>query len=776
MTQALQRILFACVAVFLTATFVFAQTISVDYEAWNRTAVRGEQAIEAGMASDTAFENLRGEVATWRDQFTSAQDENGQRIATLRTQIETLGEVPEDGTEPEEISLRRVELNDQLARLTAPVLRAEEAYSRADGIIREIDSILRSRKADKLLSLGPSPINPVHWSSAIEQMLDAMSSLVSEVQTSWQSPNQRAQFQANLPVILGLVVLAIVMVWRGRHWIERLVGILRARTRPGTGVWSFIVSLGQIALPYVGIYALTQALFATGFLGLRGTLLLEQVPQWALLLLFVRWLSDQTFPKSSEESRVFVLEPARRTEARYYVNILAGLLVFREVLTALEEFENFSTATRSVLDFPVIVLSALFLFRLGMILRTASNQDETADESDSQKFKARMIRFLGQVALAISFVAPVLAAIGYGGIGNGLVVPALLTIVLFGTLLVLIRFTNDLYCLITKKDPTDAEGLIPVLAGFSLTLLAFPVLALIWGARVTDITELWARAREGFAIGDSRISLTDFLTFIVVFIVGYTLTRLLQSGLKTSVLPKTKIDPGGRNALVSGVGYIGIFLAALVAITTAGVDLSSLAIVAGALSVGIGFGLQNIVSNFVSGIILLIERPISEGDWIEVGGQQGYVRDISVRSTRIETFDRTDVIVPNADLVSGTVTNFTRGNSIGRVIVPVGVAYGTDTRFVEKILTSIAREHPRVLLNPAPSVIFQGFGADSLDFEIRAILSDVNYVLSVKSEMNFEIEKRFREAGIEIPFAQRDVWLRNPEALSLTEKDQKDDG
>ncbi|MDJ0822332.1 MAG: DUF3772 domain-containing protein [Paracoccaceae bacterium] len=741
----------------------------MDYEAWTNRAASAEQVIEAGRASSAALEELRLAIADWRQRFLDAQDLSTARIATLQSQLDALGPVPEDGGEPTEIADRRAELNEQLTRARAPVLRAEEAYTRADGLIGEIDSIIRSRQTNALLELGPSPVNPALWPQAIETLAESTYNFIDEVTRNFASDALRAEARANLPLVLGLLALAFVLLMRGQSWVRGVVDNMRERTRRGTGVWSFGISLGQIVLPLAGIYALTEALFATGMLGVRTTLLLESVPLWAGVLLGIRWLADQVF-HPDDRVAALPIAPARRTEARYYVNIITLLLVIWDVLDVPMTFDNYPPATAAVLGFPILVLAGLMLFRMGQILSKAEMESneavDAAYDGEQPNFRFRMSRLLGRAAMLIAVIGPVMSAIGYGLVGEALVFPAIQTLALAGLVLVLQRFVNDLYRLITGRSPHAAESLVPVLAGFALTLSSLPLLALIWGARVADLTELWARAREGFAIGDTRIAPQDFIVAILFFAIGYMLTRLLQGGLKTSVLPKTKIDQGGQNAIVAGVGYVGIFLAAVVGITAGGIDLSSIALVAGALSVGIGFGLQNIVSNFVSGIILLIERPISEGDWIEVNGTHGTVKDISVRSTRIETFDRYDVIIPNGDLVSGTVSNYTRGNVLGRIMIPVGVAYGSDTRKVERVLLGIAREHEMVLMNPAPAVDFVGFGADSLDFRIRAVLRDINYGLGVRTEMRHQIVERFAEEGIEIPFAQRDIWLRNPEALT----------
>lgn len=760
----LRRGLAALLLVFW-ATLATAQATIPDYSAWQSVAQRAEAAVERAQASDAAFSDLRAEIADWRLQFQAQLSANDNRIQTLRDQIVALGPAPEEGaSEAQEIADRRAELTAQLERLTTPRRTAEEAFSRANGVITEIDGILRDRQAEELLNRGPLPINPGNWPGALREVGTSLVETVNGSRAALRNPSRMAEAEDNLPLVILLLVISFVLLSRSRRWSELLAVRVQNAGRDATGgIASFFVSLGQIVLPMLGLWALVRAVGATGLFGPRGELVLDALEPAGLILLFSLWLASRFFPRDAAVVSPLPLPPERRTEGRLHTFLLGLIWGLALLLDRFADFEDYSPATNAVLQFVLIVVASLVVIRIGWLVRRGV-RDHSDEDGGERAFASRFVRIVGQVAIVIGLVAPILAAFGYGVAARTLIYPAMATLALFATIALLQQLVRDIYAAIRPGEGAR-DSLIPTLASFGIALCSLPILALIWGARVTDLTEVWTMVRAGVSFGGTTISPGSFFTLLIVFMLGYLLTRAVQNALKVSVLPKTRIEPGGQVAIVSGLGYVGIFLAALIAITAAGIDLSSLAIVAGALSVGIGFGLQTVVSNFVSGIILLIERPIAEGDWIEVGGQMGYVRSISVRSTRIETFDRTDVIVPNADLISGTVTNYTRGNTVGRVIIPVGVAYGTDTRRVDRILRELAEAHPMALMNPPPMILFAGFGADSLDFEIRMILRDVNWMMVVKNELNHQIAERFAAEGIEIPFAQRDVWLRNPEAL-----------
>ncbi len=746
----------------LAATAQAQQVLSgPDFAAWEELAARVEEALDGGEVATPVLEDLRAQVADFRQQFTEAQDANATAIKTVRDQLDALGPPPEDGDEPNEIAAQREELDRRLARLEAPVRTAELARSRADGLITGIDQTIRERETAELLRIGPMPVNPLHWPDALRALYRLAGDVSGEVLRSWQSPIERTILKDNLPIILVLVLAGLVLLARGRRWSVRLMQRLVGEN-PSAGHWiaSFGASLGEWLLPYAGVYALVRAALVSGMVGVRGEMLLDALLPAALILLLARWLAQRVFPRHEPRGPVLQLDDRCRYSGRLYGAMLGLVVAAFYFLQTVAEGADWSEAATNVVIFPLQVLTGLLLWRLAALL--ALHSRACADENDGEAgFSGRVTRLIGRVLLAVAVIGPLLATVGYVKAAQALMLPTALSLLLLAALVIVQRLLTELYVMVTGNRDGAADSLVPVLAGFALVIVSVPGFALIWGARTAQLMEFWTRFTQGMSLGGVQISPTVFLTFAAVFAVGYVVTRLLQGALRNTILPKTKLDTGGRNAIVSGVGYVGIFLAAVIAITSAGIDLSSLAIVAGALSVGIGFGLQNIVSNFVSGIILLIERPISEGDWIEVGGKHGYVKSISVRSTRIETFDRTDVIVPNADFVSGTVTNYTRGNTVGRVIVPVGVAYGSDTRKVEKILQEVAEDHPMVLMNPAPNIVFRGFGASSLDFEIRAILRDVNWVMNVHSDMNHEIARRFVEAEIEIPFPQQDVWFRN---------------
>ena len=298
------------------------------------------------------------------------------------------------------------------------------------------------------------------------------------------------------------------------------------------------------------------------------------------------------------------------------------------------------------------------------------------------------------------------------------------------------------------------EQIVVLVQGFARLAIVVAAILLFLGpwSISQDLASTLRAAYFGLKVGGVTLSLSSLIVAAVVLVVGMAATRAIQNWLGARYLPRTRLDAGVSNSIRTIVGYIGVFVALLMSGAQLGLDFQKLAIVAGALSLGIGFGLQSIVNNFVSGLILLWERGIRVGDWVVVGAEQGFVRRINARATEIETFDRGTLIVPNSTLVGGAVKNWMHADRTGRIVVAVNVAYESDPEVVRELLIAAAKAQDQVLSIPAPLVLFSEFGDWALKFQLICFVDDIVTAERLRSEMNFDIFRRMREAGLRVPY------------------------
>ncbi|UCG79231.1 MAG: mechanosensitive ion channel [Nitrospirota bacterium] len=271
-------------------------------------------------------------------------------------------------------------------------------------------------------------------------------------------------------------------------------------------------------------------------------------------------------------------------------------------------------------------------------------------------------------------------------------------------------------------------------------------------------------------VKDTPITPVSIIIFLLIFISFLFLASLISTLLRRRVFPRFHLEEGMQYNLARAIRYLIGITGAVVAFQFIGIDLSGLAVIFGLLSVGIGFGLQNVTSNFVAGIILLFERPIAVGDRITVGETEGDVMEINMRATMIRSIDNITIIVPNSEFISGRVTNWSHGDKKVRLNIDVGVSYTSDLETVLRCLNEVAAENEKVLKNPRPVVHFMGFGDSSWNMRLRCWIADPKVHWQVKSDINCAIVMKFRENGVEIPYPQRDLHMRSPIPLPLREE------
>jgi small-conductance mechanosensitive channel len=733
------------------------------------------KSLQAAEKSMQQLKELEGELQRLRTDVeeiiydsTATADALRPQLAEVRSQIERLGPPSKDQPEAPAIAAERARLNSIAAALDGAIKTMELAWYRAKQMIDRITVMRYQIFSKNLLERRASPLLPSAW----HDVTSRMPAIIGRVQfygANW--------FERSRPQALGLLasIVAAFAAWYAiGTTVNRWIATRRGRVEGIPNFFDRISSAAVVAPARVLAPMAAAAIVYLGFDGLDMFFSPWERPAETALAGALIYIAGSTLARVALEpgQPQWRLIPVDDDTAAYNLLIIKVILGVYIVDTVLVEFGRaiyvplvVTVAQGVITNIATAGLLMLLVFR-PIVAQTgplrAVNHLDRVDANVGRIFAPLWIK-IPLLVLAVAIVAT--SAIGYVALGRYIAQQIVLT----GTVLAIVGlFYLGVRAVTRRRDgATSAVGafienrfgierarqaqivkLSETAAILILVSIALPVLMLQWGFAGADIRD-WAKSLFfGFEIGQFRISLIRILLGVVMFIALLFLTRVIQRWLREGVLAQDRIDAGVANSVDLAVGYAGVSLAVLMAVSYAGFDVTNLAIVAGALSVGIGFGLQSIVNNFVSGLILLAERPIKVGDWIVVGDQQGNVRRISVRSTEIETFDRASLIVPNSELISGRVLNWTHRNMLGRIILKVSTGIKTDPKAVIAILEKVAREQRLVQVTPAPMAVLETFTPDNMQFSLSVTLLDVNAGNRVKSDLHVAILEALQGAGI----------------------------
>jgi small-conductance mechanosensitive channel len=718
--------------------------------------------------SDDDLADLRDRVAQSRDEIRARIDAIEPVLADTDARLKQLGEPPEGDTKEEAaIAAEREHLQKSHGELDAALKQVRLLSLRADQLAERITNRRRALFTQALFKRTSSALQLSFWSDVGDAALREFRSLSFLTESWWRYAYATGGVGGLVLAGASLVALALAGTAFVRWWRRRAF-VPRTDTRFAKAL-AALISTFQVALTAPLCTSAVLLVFdACGLLPPR----IADIGKGLLAA-----VAAASFGHGVAAGLLAPGEPARRLVAVDDITARQLAKRFAWAARVLGAAIFLNTIHQAVVA-PVsltIATSALFAVLVTAIVANTLLRVKEAGEGGAGEAtpRAQWVRAGAWLVIAAVLVS---LALGYIGFAAFLAGRLLIVLAVLAALAICLVFTDALFTEVITRDtprgraiaatfgigPRGVELIGTILSALIRLLLVLIAIIPILGRSgmfAADVFGALQGAMFGFRIGDITISLTAILTAFALLLLGILATRAVQRWLQTHFLPRTGLETSLQLSVSTIIGYIGVIAALTFALAELGIDVQKIALIAGALSVGIGFGLQSIVSNFVSGLILLAERPIRVGDSIVVKGEEGYVRRISVRATEIETFDRASVIVPNSELVTGVVKNWTHANPTGRIICKVGVAYGSDADQVRDILLACAREHPLVLATPPPRAFLMAFGDSALEFELRCVVAHVDNGLPVKSDIHFDILRRFRAAGIEIPYPQHEVRI-----------------
>jgi potassium-dependent mechanosensitive channel len=730
-------------------------------------------------------EEYRAELLDIRTSASLAREQATEHAANTQDLLEALGPRPAED-EPEEgreVAEKRQKLEAEIADYRGRAAQAQLIVRRVDALVAGLTAIEQGQAVRTLLTRNPSPLALTTLVESPSATWAYLSGIAATPFIWWQEATEDEQERLQGPAILLSIVLLIAAALGSRRalvwWIGRDETIAEpSYTRRLLGASAEALANGLLP----ALFAAVLWISANRALGLEpgATLnLINGLVAASLIIIAVLALPRAALSPGLPNWRVAPIKPkyAKRMTSRISVlGILFGIDVFIgfTAINAAPAFLSIYSAIFASLE-AVLILDLVrpALWRADPEWQSGiQHKDAAAPASEQSQHKKRIAWRLLRLTIGLIAIAGAATAwVGYTALSNYLIGGLIASALVVGALFLLkALFAEWISILMGRKEVIDwlnlsetgsatvkfwLVGLLEVL----IYICGAVLIGATWGLPLQDIWTLAYNLMTAIEVGGVTISIADIFEALFVFAITLIIFRLGKQLLRDTILPQTRLDAGAQYSITTIFGYVGLVTAFVLGAAALGVEFQNLIIIAGALSVGIGFGLQNIANNFISGLILLFERPIKVGDLIEIGETLGHVTHINVRRTEVETFQRAEVMIPNSELVATSVINWTHSDRKARVEINVGVAYGSDTDLVRTTLLEAAKQVDRIVSWPAPDVLFLDFGDSSLNFQLRCFTNDVSSRITTASTLRFEIDRLFRKAGLEIPFPQRVVHM-----------------
>lgn len=757
------------VVLFLAVVFAYGATAAdlsrkVEFKKISEQLVQMEKSIKNDQISLEEIDEQTTALYEISNELSETKRFNEREAKVVQKQLDAMGEPEEGGKELREMTKKREELKSELSLLKSRIAETDVLQVKIEDLNMQTLNFKSQKVIGDLVDKKEVIILPQIFFASFKSLVIFLLDIVRSPVHWYQRLDESGRTYV-LSYSIPFVFILIAVIWLGlvlRKLILKNWGYKENIEYPN------MIQKTIAAIANAFAYGVVPAFIISGFLGwMIGSKMfsvgmfgqfLEKALIWLLYIVLLRAVVFAVLVPSKEKWRPVQISNKKAWKITHAINLSVILIAVPTVLEHLA-----ISATYEPILINLLAAFCSLAKTLSIMLVTATIL--AVDEDASDEWRAIVFR-INMLTAVIALASFGVSLFGYPNLSAYILNRYILTAVL----LLLFFVSKDFFAsLITRvlvlglwgKTFKSRRSLL-VKINFVLSFFINPFLALVflfltlnlWGFSSDFLIHIAKKILFGFHIGGVRISLVAIVFGIVVFMVSYSLVKMFRRHLMLTAFTHLDIDEGIRHSLDSFVNFIGLVLSLLLAVVVMGGDLTSLTVIAGALSVGIGFGLQNVINNFVSGIIILFERPFKVGDWVNFGGEEGKIKQINIRSTELETFKRTSVIVPNATLLSSSVINMTHGDNWTRLSVSVGVAYGSDVEKVRNILLECAANHPKVLKKPAPYVIFTDFGSSSLDFDLRCYSSNIWEGWMIPSDLRFAINKRFIEEGIEIPFPQ----------------------